>query len=78
MDPYQDARIMALLQRSNPTIIMPFPICQKGPSDGIRPGRRAAVARAGHDRIRGFADQPALRGPNRLIGTGPADTIPNP
>lgn len=52
-------------------------IRQKGKNTGARQRRRPGVFDGGHARMRAFAGETALRGPNCRIATRPADKIQN-
>ena len=52
-------------------------ICQKRKNTGARPGRRVGVFGTWHAKIRAFAGEKALHGPNRRMAACPADQIQN-
>jgi len=54
---------------------MIIPIRQKRKNTGARPGRQVGVFGTCHVKIRAFAGETALRGPNHRIAACPADQI---
>ncbi len=70
----RDSDILPLLQRTKDMV---FLIRLRENCNSARLAGRSAVLGSRHDRMRRFAGETALRGPNRRIASRPADEIQN-